>query len=118
MANNTFLTASHIRYLLALKKLNAVSGIKSVAVAKTLGLSKVSVHNMMDTFLVLRYIEKEHGGLVFLTEHGLQMASLFESYHSRLKEKLFVTDTTDPTADMAIYAFLAELSEQSFEMLV
>ena len=41
MANNTILTASHIRYLLALKQLLGENGIRSIDIAKNLNLSKV-----------------------------------------------------------------------------
>ena len=117
MADEIFFTAAHIRYLLTLKKLHKESGIKSTDIAKALGLTKASVHNMMNTFLSMDYIKKEHGWLVFLTEHGLEKASLYEIYHSKLKEKLFSDKSTDHTADMAIYAFLAELSDQSLDAL-
>lgn len=113
MTNNTILTASHIRYLLALKRLGGENGIRSIDIAKDLNLSKVSVHNMMNTFLKLRFITKEHGGEVFLTEYGLRRATEFENYYKELKSKLFYNNSSDIEADNAIFAFLAELSENS-----
>lgn len=117
MTNNTILTAAHIRYLLALKRLSGEEGIRSVDIANDLNLSKASVHNMMDTFLELKYITKEYGGKVFLTEYGLKRATEFERYHNNLKNQLFSQVTVDGTADSAIYAFLAELPENSLMML-
>lgn len=118
MTNKSLLTASHIRYLIALKKLHNVYGMKSSDIANELNLSKPSIHNMMDTFLFMGYVEKEPGGRVFLTEHGLQRADFFEDYYKRIKDRLFANGKTDGTAEKAIYALLAELSDESLAMLV
>lgn len=117
MANNIPLTASHIRYLLALKKLNGTNGVKSSDIAKALNLTKPSIHHMMKTFLFMKYIKKEPRGRVFLTEYGLQKADFFESYYLQIKKMLFLNKKMDSSADLAIFAFLAELSEDCFVML-
>ncbi len=117
MKDKTFLTASHIRYLIALKKLDRKDGIKSCDVARELSLTKASVHNMMDTFLDMRYIKKEPGGRVFLTRHGLEKALLFENYCIKIKQSLFCTVSDDNGADTAVYAFLANLPEKYFSAL-
>ncbi|MGM9643507.1 MAG: hypothetical protein ACI3X1_00290 [Eubacteriales bacterium] len=117
MIDKTVLTGSHIRYLLAIKRIYKGTGVRSIDIAKELKLSKVSVHNMMDTFLDLKYIQKEHGGLVYLTEHGMKKANEFEIYHKLLKDKLFLNVTVDETADIAICAFISELSEDGLAAL-
>lgn len=117
MTNNRCLTASHIRYLLALKRLDTGCGIRSVDVAAALNLTKTSVHNMMDTFITMDYVEKEPNGLVYMTAYGTQRAETFDRYHRLLKKKLFAENSLDETADMAIYAFLAQLSETAWEAL-
>lgn len=117
MANSMVLTASHIRYLLALKRLGGEFGVRSIDIANDLNLSKVSVHNMMDTFAKLNYISKEHGGQVYLTEYGLDRATEFENYHKSLKDRLFSGEMADRTTDSAIFAFLAELSDNGLTML-
>ncbi len=43
MTNNLLLTASHIRYLLALKKLNGVNGVKSSDISKKLNFTRQSI---------------------------------------------------------------------------
>lgn len=68
MEEKAKLTATHIRYLLVLKKLNKDIGIKSVDVAKTMKITKASVSNMMNFFIHAGYIKKELGGLVYMTE--------------------------------------------------
>ena len=92
--------------------------MKSSEIAKELNLSKPSIHNMMDTFLFMGYIEKERGGRVFLTAYGLQQAAFFEDYYKKIKDRLFSNESPDDTAEKAIYAFLAELSDESLAMLV
>ena len=117
MIDSSHLSASHIRYLLALKKLNSEKGIVSADIAKTLKLSRVSVHKMMEPFLFLNYITTEPGSRVFMTEYGLKRATVFEHYYKIVCRKLFSDSDADETAEMAIYAFLAELSEESLALL-
>ena len=117
MTNKSLLTASHVRYLMALKRLNCANGIKGSDIAAELNLSKPSVHNMMDTFIFMEYIEKEHGGQVFLTEYGFERASFFEEQYHKIKNKLFPNHTTDESVDRAIYAMIAELSDESIRCL-
>lgn len=113
MANKIPLTGSHIRYLLAIKRIYKDTGVRSVDIAKELKITKVSVHKMMNIFIDLYYIHKEHGGLVYFTERGMKKAIAFEYYHKLLKDKLFLDITVDETADNAICAFISELSENS-----
>ncbi len=118
MTNNMMLTASQIRYLLTLKRLDTGDGIRSVDVAKELKLSKPSVHNMMNYFIEKKFICKESRGQVYLTECGLKMAYEIEAFHVILKERLFSGKELDHTADLAICAFLAELSWDALKALV
>ncbi len=117
MTNEIILTASQIRYLLTLKKLDQGDGIRSVDVAKELKLTKPSVHNMMNYFIEKKFIYKEPQKQVYLTKHGLKKALEFEAYHIALKERLFPGRTPDHTADLAICAFLAELSGDALKAL-
>lgn len=117
MSNKATLTASQIRYLLTLKKLNSSDGIRGSDIAAELGLSKPSVHNMMDTFIELGFIEKEPGGQAFMTEYGLYTASEYEGYFRKVKKKLSSQTAMDNSLDIAICAFLAELSEQCLGVL-
>jgi len=86
-------------------------------IAKELKLSKPTVHNMMDVFLERNYIHKEPQGLVYLTKHGMYVASVYEAYYYRLKNVLFSDRKIDPTAEHAICALLAELSEANLAVL-
>lgn len=111
MTKREKLTASQIRYLLTLKQMSAPEGNRVSDIAKQLGLSKPSVHNMMDTFLRLDFVMKKPGGKVSMTEQGLRTAMYYEAYFERMKCGLSAYEGVDESIDMAIYAFLAELSE-------
>lgn len=98
MQKSPQLTATHVRYLIALKRLNNAEGIKGSDIANKLNLTKPSVHSMMDTFLNLKYIEKEPGGQVFLTERGLQRAVFFEEKYKSIKKRVFSGEIIDHAA--------------------
>lgn len=117
MTNKSLLTASHVRYLMALKRLNCADGIKGSDIADELNLSRPSVHNMMDTFIFMEYIEKVPGGQVFLTDYGFQRASFFEEQYHKIKTRLFSKHKTDDSVDRAICAMIAELSDESMKCL-
>ena len=78
MINTNRLTGSHVRYLLALKRLYRPDGIRSMDVAEELSVTKTSVHEMMDAFIRMNYIKKEHGGQIYMTPFGLQQAGEIE----------------------------------------
>ncbi len=117
MEEKTKLTATHIRYLLVLKRLNKDMGIKSIDVAKTMKITKASVSNMMNFFTQTGYIKKERGGLVYMTKYGMNIANLYDELHHKVKKKIFADAETDYTSDIAVCAFLAELSEASLSAL-
>lgn len=117
MSNTTTLTAAHIRYLLAIKRIYTETGIFSSEIAKELGVSRPTVHNMMDLFIEKHYIYKEPQGLVYLTKYGMCVASVYESYYHKIKEILFSDKRIDATAEMAICALLGELSEENLVIL-
>ena len=67
MANRKALTASNIRYLLTMIKLDqAGKGVRCVDIATNLGLSKPSVHNMMDTLVQMGFVNRNTYGVAFL----------------------------------------------------
>lgn len=117
MTNEMDLTASQIRYLLAIRTLHRDSGVPSAELAKALGLSKASVHNMMDLFLERQYIRKKPQGPVYFTKNGMETAEIYAAYSDKLKEELFSGRETDNTVDFAICAFLAELSNETLAVL-
>ncbi len=117
MANHTAITAAHVRYLLAIKRIYREKGILSSEIARELKLSKPTVHNMMDVFLEKNYICKKPQGLVYLTDNGMRTASVYETYYYRLRELLFADSECDKTAETAICALIGELSEENLAVM-
>ncbi|NCC61618.1 MAG: winged helix-turn-helix transcriptional regulator [Verrucomicrobiae bacterium] len=61
------LSASSIRYLIALNALDKECGIRCVDIAEKLGLTKPSVHRMMETLCDRALVKKVKYGMLFLT---------------------------------------------------
>ena len=81
MTNRRTLTASNIRYLLTMKGLDRDGcGVRCVALASALNLSKPSVHNMMDTFSELGIISKTSYGVAHFTDSGNDTARRYGHY--------------------------------------
>lgn len=112
MINTDRLTASHVRYLLALKKLYRPDGIRSMDVAEELEVTRTSVHEMMDAFIRMNYIKKEHGGQVYMTPFGLQQAIVFEERYQQIKTLLFADHRIDASPNKAIYTLIADMSDE------
>ena len=75
MTNSNALTASNIRYLLTMKELDGDGrGVRCIALATALGLSKPSVHNMMGTFSQMGLISRDSYGAAFFTDEGNELA--------------------------------------------
>ena len=71
--NANKLSASHIRYLLVLKKLAASDlGVRSVELAAELGVSKPSVCNMLCVLAEMKLVDKQPRSIVYLTQAGNQ----------------------------------------------
>ncbi len=114
---NTALTAANIRYLLAIKRLYNNEGVKGMDLADELGLSRASVHNMMDTFISMKIIRRGKQGEVFFTEYGETLADKYESYHERVRERILPDEKIQVDLDKAICAFLAEMPENMLDEL-
>ncbi len=69
------LSASHIRYLLLIKKLSESGyGVRGIDLVKELGVKKPSVHSMLRTLTGMNLIDKKPQQAACLTEYGIQMA--------------------------------------------
>ena len=102
MANSIGMTGAQIRYLLALKKLNCESGIRSTDIAREMDLSKPSVNKMMNCFL---------------KRAGYQQATLCNVYYSAVVQRLALKDRKEASVERAICAFLAESSMDILEKI-
>lgn len=79
------LSASNIKYLLALHSLCGPSNeIRCVSVADALGISKASVHAMMNALKEKNLIEKNHYGMVHFTPEGRSLADQYAACYDVL----------------------------------
>ena len=77
MANGIRLSASQIRYLLAMKKMSETDKeIQSQELAKNLGVTKPSVHSMINTLCKMNLVKKDNRTPVFFTFEGLETGVL------------------------------------------
>jgi len=69
------LTTNQIKYLLTIYELDPKArGVRSISIANKLHITRASVHAMLDKLEDLELITKEHYGIVFLTDVGLEMS--------------------------------------------
>lgn len=107
------LTASQIRYLIAIKRLYERQGsVRGADIAKELKLSKASVHRMMDFFEQVQYVKRDCGKHIVLTDDGMRKAMEYEKYSMELNKRLFHSKLCDSIEETAICSFLASLSEE------
>lgn len=118
MANSKTLTASHLRYLLTMKELdNERGGVRCKDIAAALGLSKPSVHNMMDTFTEMGLISRNLYGIAYFTDAGYAIAEKYSKYYALVSEILEHSFPELDNLQMAACSLLSEISEESLENL-
>ena len=77
MANGIRISASQIRYLLVMKKMSETDKeIQSQELAKNLGVTKPSVHSMINTLCKMNLVKKDNRAPVFFTFEGLETGVL------------------------------------------
>ena len=81
MSSGPALTAANIRYLLAIEDLDRDGkGVRCVDVAQALGITKPSVHSMVDSMKDMGLLEKPHYGVIRLTDLGRSTADQYQVY--------------------------------------
>lgn len=116
--NATKLSASHIRYLLVLKKLaSSELGVRSVELATELGVSKPSVYNMLCVLSDMKLVDKKPRSIVYLTQAGNQMAEKYTEYYDTVFAILTKYISPNDIAQEAICSLIAEMTEDILEEL-
>ena len=111
--NANKLSASHIRYLLVLKKLAASDlGVRSVELASELGVSKPSVCNMLCVLAEMKLVDKQPRSIVYLTQAGNQMAKKYSEYYDAVFAIL-----TKYISPESVCSLIAGMTEDSLEEL-
>lgn len=107
------LTASNIKYLLALYKLSPdSSGIRCVRLAETLGVTKPSVHTMINTLKDMNLVLKDGYGAVSFTNEGEKIAGQYSRYYEFISS--YLSGLLPESVDMrsATCAILSEVSTE------
>lgn len=117
MANQkTDLTSSHIKYMLVMYNLCKVSGeIHCVRVAEALGVSKPSVHKMINKLKNMNLVKKSPYGTVSFTETGRKFAKQYSEYFEVLCAWFATILQNSTDIRLAVCAVLAEMSTEHLE---
>ena len=114
MSSGPALTAANIRYLLAIEDLDRDGkGVRCVDVAQALGITKPSVHSMVDSMKDMGLLEKPHYGVIRLTDLGRSAADRYQVYFQTICRHFtqFLPQRQDVLA--AAFALLSELKLES-----
>lgn len=119
MQTQKTLTASNIRYLIAMRALDrGDKGVRSVDIAAALRLSKPSVHNMMDTFTQLGFVSRTAYGSAHLTAAGQAAADQYARYYAAAAALLAQRFPDAAQMETAVCALLAALSPDQLNQLL
>ena len=114
MSSGPALTAANIRYLLAIEDLDRDGkGVRCVDVAQALGITKPSVHSMVDSMKDMGLLEKPHYGVIRLTDLVRSTADRYQVYFQTICRHFtqFLPQRQDVLA--AAFALLSELKLES-----
>ena len=108
------LTASAIKYLLTLYELGGGErGVRSVALAARMRVSKPSTHAMLQSLCAAGLAEKERYGTVYLTEEGKTAAALYRDCFEPLYSKMqSILPLDGETCANAVCAVLSQVPEE------
>ena len=84
------LTTTNIKYLIAINQLyNKQNGVRCTDLANMLGVSKPSVHRMVETMKNTGLIDKDRYGEIFFTQEGQELAEKYSSYYDSFSNSLW-----------------------------
>ena len=110
MDNNIKFTFSQIKYIICLYRLSEDGyGVKNVELASALGLSKPSVHNMLNFLADLGVVKQEVFGLAFFTEEGRTLAHKYTLCYMKLEQKMAEICGSGAASENAICGLLADM---------
>lgn len=114
MKNKEKLSASHIRYLLLIRKLSeSGNGVRGVDLVKKLGIKKPSVHSMLRTLTDMELIDKKPQQAAYLTEYGIQTAEKYARFYDAVLSVLTEHLSKDEIAPEAVCSMIAGMTEES-----
>lgn len=111
-ATHKNLTATNIRYLVTMRELDQSGrGVRSVELASALGVSKPSIHNMMDTLIERGLIQKNAYGSAAFTDIGSETALRYSRYFASVAAMLCSSFPNMEDVRSAAFALLSEIPE-------
>lgn len=111
-------TPTHLSYLLMIRQLDwDAKGVRSVDIAVALGLSKPSVHHMLEMFAREGLIERKSYGVAFLTEAGEALAQKYAQYYDAVEQFLQEGFPQLEQPRAAVCTLLAEIPEHALQAL-
>lgn len=112
------LTASNIRYLIAMQKLcEDGNGTRCVRIAEVLGVSKPSVHAMINSLKELDLVRKDRYGEVFFTDEGFRLATDYAKYYETVRKRISEFLPNEEASNAAACAVLAEVGAETLEKM-
>lgn len=113
------LTAANIKYLLAVRELHRNrESVRSVDVAELLGISRPSVHTMIETMKIMGLLTKEKRGEIRFTDKGATLADTYSQYYQVICEHLETLFPNDSDIRSAVCAVMAEVPEGGLDKLL
>ena len=113
------LTVNQIRFLLAVLSLTTMNEeVASKNIARIPGITRPSVHGMLEQMIERSFIEKARYGRARLTEEGLAVAQALEARRDKLM-LLFIRRDALPMDEalMAATSLMGALKEESLQAL-
>jgi len=102
------LSASNIRYLIAMHSLDSKDGMRCVDIAESLNVTKPSVHRMVEILDGIGFVQQTKFGMIFLTKKGRELAARYAAYYDIicrfLCQKLGLSQDESKTAAIALLA--------------
>ena len=115
---NQVLTASNIRYLLTMYDMEQEgNGTRCVRLASALGLSRPSVHNMVDRLTGLGLVQRSPDGTAVLSDCGRATAKRYRGYYDCVHHALCVAFSEPSDMQAGICALLSAFPEQELEKM-
>lgn len=113
------MTATHVKYLLAMHTLDSGNpcGMRCVDIANALHVSKPSVHMMLGNLREMGLIRKDRYGGAFFTEEGAALAARYAEYFKALVRRFSPMLSREDDLRAAAFALLGELSEAGLREL-
>lgn len=112
------LTASNIKYLLVMQEIEVEGkGVRCVDVADAVGVTKPSVHTMMNNLKTMKLIKKNKYGVAYFTTVGRELAEKYSKYYDVLLKCFCGVFPDEVDIKTVICSVLSEVSEENLEIM-